>query len=519
MMSRIRRCTGEAGSLPLALVVTILVGGLVVVLVARTMTAQNQVRFDQVYHGALPGADAAIQISKARLNLGFDLDLADADGNFVETRHPRFFEPGDRTIEYEGGPDEEGRTYTWTMEKLSDMRWQVDATAVDVREGVERRVLAVIEEKALVDVAAYAETLLHLLGANTADSYDSDNPAPDGWCTGRGWVASNNIVEFSGMATSPAPNCDRPTGRTVDRVFLFDWDADDAATVTDPAYPGGERCDYDSKHPNCTEITHNGELFAEPRLIEEPLNLGIVEQEEAGTTIEFISEALSKCWDGDETTGGIQIGDENGDWFATADASYDNSILDTAGNLLPADKAAEAMISPEYDLADGHYCANSLTFDDDVYVSQGASRDEPVIIFVENEVILDRGTGAGTRRVDVGCPSGPSVADGGPGVGCQRGEDPDQTFPEAASLIIFVQNGQVALRNHSQFAGVMYAPRATCRGSGQGGGTNAQADIYGAMLCDTISNAGGWRFHFDEALANLYSGQFFVTDWREVPRE
>ena len=490
MVSRSHRKAAEGGSLPLALLVAIIVAGLVVVIVARTLSAQNQVLFDQVYHGTLPGAAAAVEISKAHLNLGYELEFPRDDGS-VEKKHPREAEIGEKTIRYEREEEEGDRTFSWTMEKLDELKWLVDATAVDPQDGRERRVLATIEERSLVEVGAFAETLLHFRGANTADSYNS---ATEQWCTGRGWVASNGDVEFAGGAAGPAPRCDRPTGRTVDRVFLYDWDEDEV-TVTDDAYPGGDRCDNDSKHVNCTEVVHNGETFHAPGLIEERLDVGFAEDDQ--TTIEFIEKALAACDDSD-----AWIGDD-GHWVASEDGG---ELLDVDGNLKPAEEAKAAILGPDFDLEDGHYCARSLTFDQDVGIGE-AKPDEPVVIFVEGEVIL---RGQAEPFVDVGCPAD----------GCHRGPDPDnETFPKAASLIIFVQDGDVAIRNHSQFAGVMYAPRATCGGSGQGqgGGSNAQADIYGAMLCDTITNAGGWRFHFDEALFGLGVGDHVVTDWREVP--
>lgn len=513
MRPRWQRMMSQGGSLPLALLVTILVAGVAVVLVARTMSSQDQVRHDQVFHGALPGADAAVQVSKARLNLGVEFDRADASGNVAETKSARLFVPGERTVLETSDPDEEGRTYAWTMEKLDEANWEVDVTAFDEREGVERRVLAVIQEQPLTDVAAFAETLLSFQGANTADSYNSDTQQ---WCTGRGWVGSNNDISFQGGASSPKPNCDRPVGRTVDQVFLFDFDDDDEATVTDDAFPGGDRCDNNSNSENCTDA---GAGYPAPETSEERLDFGITEID-GGTSVEFIQEALDNC----------DPADELGEWSASTyidgddqpidDPSTNTPLLDANGRLAPADNAAQAMISPEFDLSGGHYCAESLTFDRDVQLAPGAGLEEPVIIFVEDEVILDRGSGQGTRRVDVGCPPGPAVLDGGPGIGCHRGlDEDDQTYPEAAGLIIFVLNGDVALRNQSQFAGVMYAPRALCRGSGQGGGSNAQADIYGSVICDTITNAGGWRFHFDEALTDLLSGEFIRTDWREVAPE
>ena len=499
--SRSQRWQGQQGSLPLVLLVTIIVGGIVVVLVARTMTAQNQVRFDQTYHGALPGADSAVEISKSWLNGALELERDDGDESTTDMLHPRNFEVGDSTVLFEDEVD--GRSFSWTMTKASAMSWRVDATATDPRTDVERRVVATLDEAPLVDVAAFADVLLALSGANRTDSYNSMTKE---WCTGRGWVASNNDVTFTGGGAGPGPWCFdvNPPGmqaRTVDQVLLYDWE-DNPGNPTSDDWPGGERCDDDKQnHANCTEV--NG--YPAPARFLDRLELAVDKFGE-----DFIKQALDAC------EGPLEE-------FRASTWTTDDGILEDAGNLTPAEDAEAAIIGPEFDLEGGHYCFERMVFDQDVNLSESASRDNPVIVFVEQDILVEGHT-------HVGCPipGTPQAENQDPGsTGCVRGPDEDEeTYPEAGALIIFVLEGPVTLSQHSAFAGVAYAPVAPCGGGGGGGpgggggggaGGGAQADVYGSIICKTLEHAGGWRFHYDEALGELGSGQFGRGDWREVP--
>ena len=35
------------------------------------------------------------------------------------------------------------------------------------------------------------------------------------------------------------------------------------------------------------------------------------------------------------------------------------------------------------------------------------------------------------------------------------------------------------------------------------------------MICDDLSNQGGWDFHFDDHLLNLANGLWDIAAWRE----
>ena len=83
--------------------------------------------------------------------------------------------------------------------------------------------------------------------------------------------------------------------------------------------------------------------------------------------------------------------------------------------------------------------------------------------------------------------------------------------PEAESLQIYTLGTDVAIANQAEIVAAIAAPEADCSSAN----SNAQADIYGSLLCNDLSNQGGWSFHFDERLADLSTGDFEITQWRE----
>lgn len=69
------------------------------------------------------------------------------------------------------------------------------------------------------------------------------------------------------------------------------------------------------------------------------------------------------------------------------------------------------------------------------------------------------------------------------------------------------------LRGNGHTSVSLYAPNAgiTMSGGGSGG------DFYGAIVGNTVRMNGTTRFHYDEALANLYTGRpFGVAKWKEL---
>jgi hypothetical protein len=138
---------------------------------------------------------------------------------------------------------------------------------------------------------------------------------------------------------------------------------------------------------------------------------------------------------------------------------------------------------------------NTYCFTDVAVPKQGGiplashSKDKPVVILMTGNL----STG---NQASVNCPPG----------GCSMSNHPD-----ASSLQIYSTGQAVRIGNHTELAGAIAAPYAACEGNP----SVAQADLYGAIICNDLSNQGGWDFYFDDRLLNLGNGQYDVVEWRE----
>jgi hypothetical protein len=117
------------------------------------------------------------------------------------------------------------------------------------------------------------------------------------------------------------------------------------------------------------------------------------------------------------------------------------------------------------------------------------SQSSPVVILMTGNLSIG-------NQASVNCPPG----------GCSMANKPD-----ASSLQIYSTGQSVRIGNQSEFAGAIAAPYAACEGNP----SVAQADIYGALICNDMTNQGGWDFYFDDRLLNLGNGQYDVVEWRE----
>lgn len=472
---------GQRGSLPLALIVVILVGGLIVVLVSRTIATQNQVRFDQGFHGALPVADSGIDLAKFLLNDNAEL-TPDHDPPTCMQSDPlpaSEFPIGCTTIEMER--DIDGKPYTFTLTRETQRRWQVDSTGMDPDPEVERRLVAIFEETPLVDLALFADLFLDLGGGNQADSYTSTEAGwsedPATWCTRRGFVVTNGDINFSGQANPDT--CHEADGRTVDRLFFHEFpDGVDGVTGATPA---GERCTQPMDHPNCIEREAAGEVWHKPETEEERFELEGLDENP------FIAEALA--YDGlceAETL----LASDLGGVLQPGELSFE---VDTDLDVhLPGDLKGKKF-----------HCYSELRFDEDTIVDSDA--DEPVIFIVQD---LEIDGGGGPNAVHVNC-------GGSPGDRCVRGPiatGEGASTPQAGKLWIFVRD-EIVLGHQSHVAGVLWGPEADCDGG-------AQADIYGSLICKELvqPTGGGWRFHYDDGLQDVSSGEFRLVGWSEEPR-
>ena len=73
---------------------------------------------------------------------------------------------------------------------------------------------------------------------------------------------------------------------------------------------------------------------------------------------------------------------------------------------------------------------------------------------------------------------------------------------------IYSVGPSVDMSNHTNAAGAIYAPLATCSGG-------AQDVIYGSLTCASIKNPGGWTLYYDEALGSIGAGDFRIRNYRE----
>lgn len=149
-------------------------------------------------------------------------------------------------------------------------------------------------------------------------------------------------------------------------------------------------------------------------------------------------------------------------------------------------------------LGPGVHCFNEIAIGKNVIANVTGTATNPTIIYL---------LGAST-------PGGYSVAVGnGARVNCPTlSGGLCSPRPEASRLQIYTKAlGDVRIGNHSHFAGIIYAPQASCRGNP----SNAQAHYYGALVCSIITNQGGWRFHYDERLADVGAGGHDIIRWSE----
>ncbi len=93
--------------------------------------------------------------------------------------------------------------------------------------------------------------------------------------------------------------------------------------------------------------------------------------------------------------------------------------------------------------------------------------------------------------------------------------DPKILIPPATNLEIYLAGGSVRLNNHTKIAAGIYGPATNC--SDASNAANAQAEIYGSIVCNEVINQGGWKFSYDERLADVNVDHFSIRSVREEP--
>jgi hypothetical protein len=460
---RVTSTADERGSLALALLAAIVASGIAVALVNTVIQSERTARFDRSFTNAVQVADAGVQDAFYRIEHGLlSLDIGDQ-----VLSDPAWIEGWD--VRYE-------------VERLTSRSYEVRSTGY--LDGITRTVVARIDEEALFFPGAFGDRLVALNGTSTlVDSYESRstncvgnadparcwgaNPSTNLFGTGNGALGTNEIFDFSGNTT-------------VNRAILYDWAANPGQNPTEDN-PGGSRCVGPNVNSPCKP-----EVL---RFVDDRLEYGSQEQ------MQFIVDKLDddRCSEPGRELGSATFGGKIGNTtYPTTLEPYSTDFEDSP--FSPADPGWE-----------NYYCADRLSF-----VGQttfpGATPETPVVIFVRDSVAV-------SNQTTVNCLNCPSSGSGK----YWRGPNFDRR-PKAQSLQIYVatdneQGGaDVSVAAGSVWAGVIYAPRARCGAPGGAG-----ADIYGSIVCRYVDNVGNWKFHFDEALADLGRGVYTVATWREEP--
>lgn len=177
MAPRPLRSADDAGSIPLVLLAAIVLGGLIVALYVDVATGQRLASADRDFHQSVQVADAGLQEAFVSLAALEDTELPPV-GEYLE---------GDRSGVLGRG------TYEWSARRVDAHKWQVRSVGTF---GTHERVLeAAMGPENIFALAAFADVLIELRGANWADSYDGSSTD-----SGRGMVGSNQEIVLRGNA-------------------------------------------------------------------------------------------------------------------------------------------------------------------------------------------------------------------------------------------------------------------------------------------------------------------------------
>lgn len=212
----LERTRDERGSIPLVLLTSIIVGGLVVVLVGAVLVNQRTARFDRSFTTVLQESDEFVQEAANNvIRANWDPNRTDATGTTYTIA-------GASTCPVAADGD-----VCVTTTKTSSLRYEIEATAAEqtnAGEIVTRTVAADVVDLPRFFLAAFADTQLTMRGGNGAASYGNG-----AWYTGNGVVATNEELRLNGSSTG------------VDAVHLYNWD--NYADVDRCTHTGGTDCD------------------------------------------------------------------------------------------------------------------------------------------------------------------------------------------------------------------------------------------------------------------------------------
>lgn len=353
-----------------------------------------------------------------------------------------------------GNGTDNGYDYTWSAVRGSDSGpWVVTSSGTGPT-GLSRTVVAELADRPIFDSALSTHLGVNFQGGNAADSYSS---AAQLRCPGPspacfGIVASNGTIDMGSSGGG---------ANYADRVHVHDW--------ANPDNSGPERCGP-SNSIYCDE-TH---VPQHRYNIDDPLDVH--------GQVDLVEELLDGCsafpsWTASENITG------------TGDPA--------AATLAPTTPDSHPRVGD-------YYCFSELLFDTKTQLASTVTAEDGLTVVVRDRIKIE-------SHVEVNCS------------GCKTGFPASPAMPVARRLQIFTiaeddpaggnnVRAAIQVRQHAKLGAAIYAPNASC-GNQQ---SNAQVEIYGALVCKTVLNQGGWKFHYDEdLLAGLRTGEFAVSRWRE----
>lgn len=178
----------QDGSLTLALLAAIIVGGLAVTLVATTITGIGATRDDRSFQTAINGADAAMQqavtyISQFPEDETMTCESGTPDVDCVLSLG---------SLGFDGDLGDEA-SFDWSAQQINEARWELRGSGfVD---GVERVIEADITKDAFFTIGAFGDKGVDAKGGNGVISFNASVSNK-----GRGSVGSNGEIRLPGSA-------------------------------------------------------------------------------------------------------------------------------------------------------------------------------------------------------------------------------------------------------------------------------------------------------------------------------
>ncbi|MBW3578286.1 MAG: hypothetical protein KY462_11220 [Actinobacteria bacterium] len=485
----------ESGSMPLALLASIVVAALITIVTSTTIAGQRSARADRDWTAVIQAADAGVQQALYQLNASFrpDGDRLPATGDVAGTLG--------------------AASFTWYAERIGDTReWEVYAEGT--LNGKSRRVVATVEENRRFFASAFGNLLAGFSNNNVSDTFNSGADGnPTHWPRpGRlGLVGSNNVIDTGGSSS------------TLDGIQLWDWKPDqDHATQFTARCKGNGVIGLTRTSASAVPGYDPPELrgCASEALVRPansfygPYTQTINEKRVLSPTAEALREKLAACGDArplpnfDNTTSG-----------PTELSPVTATVATTTGNTLNQPR----VVPPQGSHVDntfepGYYCYNNVTFGRDTTLAPGSDATDmvnnPVVIVATGRVELAGSGASSARKVNCSALPSPNLL----GLGDCPGTSGNP--PIAGALQIYlVKDHKVASpatpefqqnAPSSYFGGAVYGVDAHCGNPG-----SAQAEVYGSLICDQINNVGGWKFHFDASLETLGNSVFTLKRWQE----